>query len=259
MFVDPAAGFALGWAYTFAYWISIANELQGIVTVLGFWTDAVPVAAWVTIFWAVIVGVNIGAVKLFADIEVVASAIKFGFIFVVIFSGIVLSAGGGPKGGYPAREGGTIGFEFWNSMPFINGAKGFFSIMPTCIFALAGSENSSLVAGETSNPRRAVPKAVTSMWVRLALFYILGGLIVTINVSPEDPNLFGGSGTNASPFVIMYHNCGVMPLAHMMNAVIFISVLSTGTISGYGASRVLLGLSQIGMAPKVHNSSQTLH
>ncbi|KAH7010269.1 amino acid transporter [Ilyonectria destructans] len=251
IFVDPAAGFALGWAYTFAYWISIANELQGVVTVLSFWTTAVPVAAWITIFWAVIILVNIGPVKWFAEIEVVASAIKFGFIFVVIISGIVLSAGGGPKGGYPPVKGGTIGFEFWNSMPFINGAKGFFSIMPTCIFALAGSENASLVAGETTNPRRSVPKAVASIWVRLALFYIIGGLIVTINVSPEDPNLFGGSGTNASPFVIMYRNCGVMPLAHIMNAVIFISVLSTGTISGYGASRILLGLSQIGMAPKV--------
>ncbi|KAK7430662.1 hypothetical protein QQZ08_002705 [Neonectria magnoliae] len=215
-FVDPAAGFALGWAYTFAYWISIANELQGIVT-----------------------------------IEVVASTIKFGFIFVVIISGIILSAGGGPKGGFPPVEGGRMGFEFWNSTPFINGAKGFFSIMPVCIFALAGSESSSLVASETSNPRRSVPHAVTSIWVRLALFYIMGGFIITINVSPTDPNLFGGSGTNASPFVIMYKNCGVMPLAHMMNAVIFISVLSTGTISGYGGSRVLLGLSQIGMAPKV--------
>lgn len=27
-FIDPAAGFALGWAYWFSYWITIANELQ---------------------------------------------------------------------------------------------------------------------------------------------------------------------------------------------------------------------------------------
>lgn len=27
-FVDPSAGFALGWAYWFSYWITIANELQ---------------------------------------------------------------------------------------------------------------------------------------------------------------------------------------------------------------------------------------
>ena len=52
--------------------------------------------------------------------------------------------------------------------------------------------------------------------------------MVTITVSPEDPNLFGGSGTNASPFVIAYRNAGIEPLADIMYAVIFISVLSTG-------------------------------
>jgi amino acid transporter len=92
---------------------------------------------------------------------------------------------------------------------------------------------------------------VASIWIRLSLFYIMGSLIVTINVSPLNEDIFGGSGTNASPFVIMYRQAGVMPLAHIMNAVIFISVLSTGTISGFAGSRTLLGLSQIGMAPKV--------
>jgi amino acid transporter len=85
----------------------------------------------------------------------------------------------------------------------------------------------------------------------LSLFYILGSLIVTVNVSPKDENLFGGSGTNASPFVIMYRNSGVAPLAHIMNAVILVSVLSTGGISGYAGSRVLVGLSQLRMGPEV--------
>ena len=155
----------------------------------------------------------------------------------------VISAGGA------ATE--SIGFRYWNETPFINGFKGFLSVMPTCIFAMAGSENAGLVAAETKNPRRSVPKAVASIWIRLSLFYILGSLIITINVSPTNEDIFGGSGTNASPFVIMYRQAGVQPLAHMMNAVIFISVLSTGTISGFAGARTLLGLSQIGMAPRV--------
>jgi amino acid transporter len=123
-FVDPAAGFALGWAYWFSFWITIANELQGVVTVLGFWTDAVPVAAWISIFWVVIVLINVGAVNLFGEIEVICSMIKFGWIFVVIISCIVISAGGAPAEG-------PIGFRYWNSTPFINGFKGFLSVMPT--------------------------------------------------------------------------------------------------------------------------------
>lgn len=158
---------------------------------------------------------------------------------------IVISAGGAPKGG-------PIGFKYWDTTHgFTHGFKGFLDIMPTCIFAMSGSESCGLVAAETANPRRSVPNAVNSIWIRLGLFYVLGSLMVTITVSPTNANLFGGSGTNASPFVIAYHDSGLQPLAHIMNFIIFISVLSTGSISGYGGARTLVGLSEIGMAPKV--------
>ncbi|KAF4906642.1 Amino acid transporter 1 [Colletotrichum viniferum] len=68
-FVDPAAGFALGWCYWFNYWIAVANELQGIITV-------------------VIALINVGAVTVFAEVEVVIAAIKLGWILVVIIASI---------------------------------------------------------------------------------------------------------------------------------------------------------------------------
>lgn len=53
---------------------------------LSYWTTKVPIAAWITIFWIVLIAVNVGAVTLFGEVEVVASTIKFGWIFVVIIS-----------------------------------------------------------------------------------------------------------------------------------------------------------------------------
>lgn len=85
-FIDPAAAFALGWAYFFSFSITIANELQAANTILRFWTEEVHVAAWIVIFWVVIVLVNVGAVTVFGEIEVVCSTIKFSWIFVVIIS-----------------------------------------------------------------------------------------------------------------------------------------------------------------------------
>ncbi|EXJ88744.1 hypothetical protein A1O1_05676 [Capronia coronata CBS 617.96] len=242
-FICPSAALALGWAYWFSYCITIANELQGLVTVLSFWTTKVPTAAWITVFWFVIIAINIGAVTVFGEVEVIASTIKFGWIFVVIISCIVISAGGAPN-----HE--AIGFRYWNSEPFTHGFKGFLSVLPTCIFAMSGSENAGLVAAEMRNPRRSVPTAVGSIWIRLSLFYLLGSLMVTICVSPHNPNLFGGSGTNASPFVIAYREADIEPMAHIMNAIIFISVLSTGSISGYAGARTSMGLAHLGMAPK---------
>ncbi|XDG02556.1 hypothetical protein ABKA04_002171 [Annulohypoxylon sp. FPYF3050] len=241
-FIDPAAAFALGWSYWFSYCITIANELQATNTIINFWTDAVPVAAWISIWFVVIILINVGAVNLFGEIEVVASSIKFGWIFVVIISMIVMSAGGA---GY-----GPVGFRYWNSEPFTHGFKGFLNVMPTCIFAMSGSENSGLVAAETASPRKAIPRAVSSIWVRLSLFYLIGSLMITINVDPHNQNLFGQSGTNASPFVIAYRDAGLPALAHIMNAIILISVVSTGSISGYGGSRTTMGLAQLNMAPK---------
>ncbi|TDZ35958.1 Cationic amino acid transporter 1 [Colletotrichum spinosum] len=243
-FVDPAAGFALGWCYWFNYWIAVANELQGIVTVLSFWNTSVPKAAWLSIFWVVIALINIGAVTVFAEVEVVMAAIKFGWIFVVIVASIVISAGGAPN-----HE--AIGFRYWNEAPFLNGFKGFLTVMPVCIFALSGSETTGLVAAELSNPRKAVPDAVKSIALRLAMFYLLGSLMITITVSPSDPNLFGSGAhaTDASPFVVAFKNAGLEPLAHMMNAVIFLSVLSSGSINAYAGSRTLVGLAEINMAP----------
>lgn len=247
-FVDPAVGFSLGWCYWFSFWITIANELAGLATVLEFWegSKVVPKGGWIAIFLVVIVLINICAVNYFAETEVVFASIKFGWIFIVIITMIVISAGGAPQGG-------ATGFRYWNETGgFTNGFKGFLAIMPTCIFAMSGSENCGLVAAETANPRRSVPKAVNSIWVRLALFYLVGSLMVTITVDPNDPDLFGsGSETQSSPFVIAYKNSGLMPLAHLMNFIIFISVLSTGSISGYAGARTLVGLSEIGMAPKV--------
>lgn len=123
---------------------------------------------------------------------------------------------------------------------------------------MAGSENAGLVAAETANPRKSVPRAVGSIWIRLATFYLLGSLVVTITVSPEDPDLFGGEGTNASPFVIAYRNAGIPVLAHFMNAIVLLSIISCGTISCYAAARTTMGLAYLGMAPQVFKKADKM-
>ncbi|KAJ5102631.1 hypothetical protein N7532_003160 [Penicillium argentinense] len=251
IFISPAAGFALGWGYWFSYWITIANELQGVVTVLNYWTDAVPTAAWISIFWVVIILINVWVVKFFAEVEVFSSSVKFGWMIIAIVALIVATAGGAPSGG-------PIGFRYWNEQPFNNGFKGFLAVLPTCVFSMAGSENAALVATEVSNPRRSVPKAVGSVWLRLAIFYILGSLMITLTVDPNDPNLFGGSGSNASPFVIAFRNTGLPVMAHITNAVIFVSIISTGSISGYGGSRMLMGLAHVQMNHQIFGRADSM-
>jgi amino acid transporter len=123
---------------------------------------------------------------------------------------------------------------------------------------MSGSENAGLVAAEAENPKRAIPRAVGSIWLRLTLFYLLGALMITINVDPKNPDIFGQEGSNASAFVIAYKEAGLPPLTHMMNAVIFISALSTGTIQSYAGARTTMGLGHLGMAPSAFKRADAM-
>ncbi|GAB1191361.1 hypothetical protein APSETT444_000533 [Aspergillus pseudonomiae] len=250
-FIDKAPAFTVGWAYWFSASITLANELQGVVTVLSFWTQSVPTAVWLSVFLVVIFIIVVCAVKIFGEAEAVMSTIKLFWIVVVIISCIIISAGGAPNHH-------KTGFEYWNSIPFTNGFKGFLSVMGTCIFAMGGTEFGGIAAAEARNPLKSVPKAVNSIWLRLTLFYVVGGLMVTITVSPKDPDLFGGEGINASPYVIAFRNACIPGLAHAMNAVIFISVVSSGNAQAYAATRTVVGLANIDMAPAIFKKCDRL-
>lgn len=79
----------------------------------------------------------------------------------------------------------------------------------------------------------------------MAAFFVLNIWLVGMCVPYNDSNLVNESGTLASPFVIAIERAGVMPLAHLLNALIFLTVMSCGITSVYIASRCLTGLSDL--------------
>ncbi|KZZ89853.1 Amino acid/polyamine transporter I [Ascosphaera apis ARSEF 7405] len=241
--VDVTPAFTCGWAYWFCAVVTLANELQSCNTVLQYWTDAVPTAAWISIFIVVLFIIAVSAVEVFGEVEVILSAVKLFWIAVVIISFIVISAGGAPNHH-------KTGFEYWNSMPFTNGFKGFLSVMATCITSMSGTEIVGLAAAEAKNPKASVGRAVNSTWIRLTVFYVMGALMVSITVSPMNEKIFGGSGTDGSPFVIAYREANLPGLAHAMNAIIFVSVISSGNGQAYTGTRTLVGMANLGLAPK---------
>ncbi|OQV00605.1 hypothetical protein CLAIMM_06082 [Cladophialophora immunda] len=243
-FLDKSVAFTLGWAYWMSSTLVLAAEVQGAVTVIRYWTDAMFVSAWVTIFLAILLFINVFHVRVFAEVEVALAIVKFFWIFVIIIMFLVITAGGAPNHT-------TIGFRYWREIPFINGFKGFLNTLHNCIFSMAGAEFIGLTAAEASNPRKSVPRGVKTIWIRLGLFYIGGAFMTTLCVDPRDKNLFDGSGENASPFVIAMKDAGLPGAAHVMNAIILISVLSCGNALAYASSRSPIGLAQLGMAPKI--------
>lgn len=244
-FIDPSIAVTVGWMHWFGNMIGASNELVGLATVMKFWVPNISPGVWITVYFVVLVFVHVFAVRLFAEVESVMTGVKFIWVIIAIIIMIVISAGGAPTGD-------AIGFRYWNKEPFNgHGFKGFLSVLPTCVFALAGIEIIGLVASECKSPRKSIPKAVKSIWLRIGLFYILGSFVVTIVMDPNNDQLLGGSGVNASPFVIAAKNSGLPKFADAMNAIILISVFSSGSATFYGCPRILLGLVHLKMAPSI--------
>ena len=142
-FIDPAWGFAMGWNYAMQWVAILPFELNAAGLTLRFWNPSIPTAAFIAIFWTLIVIINIAGVRGYGEAEFVFSIIKVTAVIFFIILGRVIDAGGSPSGK-------VLGTEFWqNPGSFNNGFKGFCSVFVTAAFAYAGTELVGLTAAET--------------------------------------------------------------------------------------------------------------
>lgn len=246
-FIDPAWGFAMGWNYALQWLVVLPLEIVAASITVDYWGSSISNAAWVAIFWVLIVSINMFGVRGYGEAEFVFSLIKVIAVIGFIILGIILNCGGGPEGGY-------IGGKYWHSPgAFHNGFKGLCSVFVNAAFAFAGTELVGLAAAETANPRKSLPTAVKQVFWRICLFYIVSLTLVGLLVPYDDPRLISGQSSSdirASPFVIAIKNAGIAVLDSIMNVVIMIAVLSVGNSSVYGSSRTLAALAEQKQAPQ---------
>ncbi|KAF1999720.1 amino acid permease [Amniculicola lignicola CBS 123094] len=242
--VDGALAFALGWAYWYLWLTVLANEYNAISLVVMYWTDTVPQWAWIIIFWLIFISLSMLGVLAYGEVEFWLSLIKVISISIFFILAIAISTGGiGPQ---------KIGFKYWNDpgafADSINGVARTFVIAGTLY---AGTEMVGITAGESANPRRAVPRAINQVFWRILIFYVGMMFFIGILIPYNDSRLLGkGSKTAASPLTIALSDAKIAPAAHLINALIVISVLSAGNSSLYVASRTITHMARNKMAPK---------
>ncbi|KAK5112969.1 hypothetical protein LTR62_003791 [Meristemomyces frigidus] len=248
-FLDPAWGFAMGWNYAMQWLVVLPLEIVSATITINYWSDGnINPNAWVAIFLALIVTINLFGVKGYGEAEFVFAIIKVVAIIGFIILGIIINIGGGPGEGY-------IGGKYWRDPgAFNNGFKGLCSTFVTAAFSFAGTELVGLAAAETANPRKSLPTAIKQVFWRITMFYIVSLLIVGLLVPYSNPRLLNGANAvdaKASPFVIAIQSAGISGLPSAINAVIMIAVLSVGNSSIYGSSRTLAALAEQNQAPKI--------
>ena len=99
-----------------------------------------------------------------------------------------------------------------------NGVLPIFSTLLTVVFAFSGTEVVGVAAGETKDPSKAIPKAVHTTVLRLAIFFI-GSIAVMAALIP-----WHKSGVDASPFVLVFQSIGMPFAGDIMNFVVLTAV-----------------------------------
>lgn len=255
--VDPAFGFAVNIIYTYTCMMFVGLEATGVAGVIQYWTDTNP-AAWISVCLVLYFILNIWGVRIYGHLEASISFLK-----VVLIVGLMLFALISMCGGNPQHR--RYGFELWHQGGLmrsflVDGATGrflgFWKVMIYAAFACGGPDQLGLLPGEVTRPRKIVPSAARSTYIRVCIFYFGGiffmcTLCSSTNQKLLDAQAGGSSGALGSPWVIGIQLVGVRGLNHVVNAGIMTSAFSCGNAFLYGATRSLYGAAISGFAPKI--------
>ncbi|KAL3472048.1 amino acid permease/ SLC12A domain-containing protein [Aspergillus californicus] len=240
-YVDKAAAFAMGMNLWFSWVMTVPAEVIACINVLQYWEAPrdFPMAAYITIFVVVTAIPNVFSVRKYGSVEVVMSALKvFSILSSMCFLFIMAS------GGLSATNGPLV-FHYWKTPgAFNNGMKGICRAVLQAAFSCPSAGWVAVTAGEMQDPRRTVKRSVNPLFWRMFLFYIVNIWLVGMCVPFNHPGL-SNSGTLASPFILAMKDGGAPIFAHLINGLVFITVLSCGMTSLYIASRSLTHMADL--------------
>ncbi|KAJ4187018.1 hypothetical protein NW759_016910 [Fusarium solani] len=255
--VDPAFGFATGWNYFFKYIVATPTNLTAAGLVIRYWRPDLNVGIWIAVFGAVIIAINFLHVSSLGEMEFWMGTAKIIIMTTMIISSLVVALGGGPN---HKRS----GFQYWNDPGafkeyLLEGSLGRFLGVWACIcqacFAFTGTEVVGMTFGETPNPRKNIPRAVKQTFWRIAVFYILGVVVLGMAIPSDSELLIGATqkstSADASPFVVAVRIAGISVFPDFVNASLLVFTLSASCTDIYCASRSLYGLARDGQAPSI--------
>ncbi|KAI8594696.1 lysine-specific permease [Dissophora ornata] len=245
---DEAFSFQMTWMYFINWALTIPAELSASAVIISFWLpEGSSFPTWIVplLIIVIMVIINISGVKAYGEIEYWLSILKVCTIILFIVCGILVDTG--------AIGGTKYGMAAWHveGAPFKNGILGFATTLVSVGYAYGGSEMTGVTAAESRNPHKHVPKAVNTVLIRIAFFYIISVFLLGSIIDNSDPQLKNSSGSAATaPFTIVFAKAGFSAAASYMNAVVFTSVFSAINSDFYVATRMLLSLARNGWAHK---------
>ena len=158
-FVSPSFGFAMGWNYWFNWAITVAAELVASGLVMSYWLPSVPSWVWAISFLFLLTFLNALSARVYGEAEFWFALIKVITVIVFLISGTLMIFG---------IFNDSPGVQNWTAgdAPFHGGFLSIISVFMIAGFSFQGTELVGVAAGESSNPRRDVPRAIKTVFWR---------------------------------------------------------------------------------------------
>lgn len=240
-FFGEKTAFVTGWLYFFNWAATAIVDVTAVALYVHYWGmfEAIPQWLIALIALGIVLTMNIISVKLFGEMEFWASIIKVTALITFLVVGIVFLAGRFDI------EGASTGFSVIgdNGGLFPTGLFSLVIVTSGVIFAYAAVELVGIAAGETAEPAKVMPRAINSVVVRIAVFYV-GSLILLALLLP-----YTSYHKGESPFVTFFSKIGVPAAGGIMNLVVLTAAMSSLNAGLYSTGRILRSMAMNGSGP----------
>lgn len=249
-FFGERFAYTAGWLYFLNWAMTSIVDTTAASLYVRFWARYVPflqeVPTWLTALVAllVVLTLNLLSVRLFGEMEFWFALVKVTALIAFLVIGVVFLVFvhhtdiGGTGLQVVAEHGGLFPVGFAAPLISVGGI----------VFAYAGIELVGTAAGETKEPAKVIPRAVNTVIVRIAVFYV-GSVLLLALLLP-----YSSYSGQSSPFVTFFrHAWGAdtgAVAASIMNFVVLTAALSSLNVGLYSTGRILKSMSANGSAPR---------
>lgn len=245
-FFGEKTAFVTGWLYWLNWAMTSIVDVTAIALYMAFFSKywapfgAVPQWAYALIALGIVLGLNLLSVTVFGELEFWFALIKVVAIIAFLLVGTWMVIFGTPIAGQ------QVGFSLIadNGGWFPNGLIASVLVVQGVVFAYAAIELVGTTAGETQNPEKVMPKAINTVIIRIAVFYVGSILLLSLLLPYNDYQ------AGVSPFVTFFGSIGVKGVDVIMNLVVLTAALSSLNAGLYSTGRILRSMSLAGSAPR---------
>ncbi len=232
------AGFLSGWALLLTYLaFTVASAalagvfFESVTTLLGFpipWF--IPALVATVLLWVLATR----EISLSTRATLIIEAIS---IVIIVALAIIVLAKGGAHG--------------LSAKPFELGAGGLPAVGLASVFAFlsfAGFESAATLGEETSNPKRAIPRALVAAVLTAGIFYVIITYVQSVGFGMNDAGVKAFAGSSA-PLADLATKFSGAPMAVAIMAGATVSSFASAVASATAASRLLVTFGRDGLVP----------